>query len=74
VFVVCLEPHQELPRHLAPAELTLLVMEGRPVITVVDKPCPTNPGDVLIIAAGAVHSLQASDERAVVVGVLTGRE
>ncbi len=28
VFVVCLEPGQELPRHVAPAELTLLVTRG----------------------------------------------
>ena len=70
VFVVCLEPAQELPRHPALAELTLLVVEGEPVITVVDVVRSTVPGDVLIIAAGAIHTLRAGHQRAVVVGVL----
>jgi quercetin dioxygenase-like cupin family protein len=73
VFVVCLEPGQELPRHPAPAELTLLVIEGEPVITVVDVSLSTIPGDVVVVAAGAVHALRAGPQRAVVVGVLNGR-
>jgi quercetin dioxygenase-like cupin family protein len=73
VFVVCLEPAQELPRHPAPAELTLLVIEGEPVITVMDVVSSTVPGDVLVVAAGAVHALRAGHQRAVVVGVLNRR-
>lgn len=73
VFVVCLEPDQGLPRHPAPGELTLLVIEGRPVITVADKRYATDPGDVLVVAAGAIHALRADTDRAIVVGVLTGR-
>jgi quercetin dioxygenase-like cupin family protein len=73
VFVVCLEAAQELPSHPAPAELTLLVVEGNPVITVVDSSRTTSPGDVLIVAVDAPHALHAGPERAVVVGVLQGR-
>lgn len=72
VFVVCLEPAQELAPHPAPAELTLVVIEGGPVITVADVSRTTAPGDVLIVAADALHSLRGGPERAVVVGVLHG--
>ncbi len=73
VFVVCLEPSQGLPRHPAPGELTLLVIEGRPVITVADKRYATDQGDVLVVPTGAMHALRAETDRAVVVGVLRGR-
>lgn len=73
VFVVCLEPNQELPRHPAPGELTLLVIEGQPVITVGDKGYGTYQGDVLVVPPGAIHALRADTDRAIVVGVLTGR-
>ncbi len=73
VFVVCLEPDQELPRHPAPGELTLLVIEGRPVITVADKRSATDQGDVRVVPTGAIHALRAATARAVVVGVLTGQ-
>jgi quercetin dioxygenase-like cupin family protein len=49
---------QELSRHPAPAELNLLVIEGEPVITVVDISRSTTPGDVVVAAAGAVHALR----------------
>ncbi|MDQ6840620.1 MAG: cupin domain-containing protein [Actinomycetota bacterium] len=74
VFVVCLEPAQALAQHPAPNELTLLVIDGQPLITVIDEACPTKPGDVLVVASGALHSLRAGSDRAVVVGVLTGRK
>ncbi|MDP9335705.1 MAG: hypothetical protein M3Q30_20690 [Actinomycetota bacterium] len=73
VFVVCLEPAQELPQHPAPAELTLLVIKGEPAITVTDISRSTTPGDVVVVAAGAIHALRAGPQRAVVVGVLNGR-
>ncbi len=73
VFVVCLEPDQELPRHPAPGELTLLVIEGRPVITVADQRYGADQGDVMVVPAGAIHALRAETARAVVVGVLTGQ-
>ncbi|MDQ6783307.1 MAG: hypothetical protein M3063_07690 [Actinomycetota bacterium] len=72
VFVVCLEPGQELARHPAPLELTLLVIEGDPLITFDEKPRLAMPGDVVIVAAGGVHSLRGGSQRAVVVGVLHG--
>ena len=63
VFVVCLEPGQELPRHPAPGELTLLVIEGRPVITVAEEGCATDQGAVLVVPAGAIHALRATTDR-----------
>lgn len=74
VFVVCLEPGQELPTHPAPAELTLLVIEGQPTVTVADTAKAASVGDVLAMVAGTTHSLSAGGHRAVVVGVLQARQ
>lgn len=70
VFVVCLDVGQELAPHPAPAELALLVMEGRPTITVAEAVQLSAPGDVAVMAQGIMHSLKAGAQRAVVVGVL----
>ncbi len=70
VFVVCLEVGQELSEHLAPGELTLLIIEGQPTVTVGTETKVTATGDVVVMAAGTPHSLSAGAHRAVVVGVL----
>jgi quercetin dioxygenase-like cupin family protein len=70
VFVVCLEPGQELRSHRAPAELTLLVIEGEPVVTVGDGSRPAAGGDVFLVATGALHALSAGPRAAIVVGIL----
>ncbi|PZS22824.1 MAG: hypothetical protein DLM54_02340 [Acidimicrobiales bacterium] len=74
VFVVCLEVDQELPQHPAPMELTLLVIEGQPTVTVADKATLAAAGDVMVMAVGTPHSLKAGAQRAIVVGVLQARE
>jgi len=73
VFSVCLDGDQALAEHPAPADLTLLVIEGQPTITVEGAPTVTATGDVMIIHEGALHSLTAGPHRAVVVGVLHNR-
>ncbi len=70
VFVVCLDADQALSEHPAPADLTLLVIEGQPTITVADTSMVTAAGDVTVMAEGTLHSLAANTQRAVVVGVL----
>lgn len=70
VFVVCLDVSQTLAEHRAPSDLTLLVIEGQPTITVDDTAMITTTGDVIVVAAGTLHSLTAGSQRAVVVGVL----
>ena len=70
VFVVCLEPHQALPSHRAPGELTLLVIDGHLTISVSEASYAMQEGAVLLISSGALHSLVAGSARAVVVGVL----
>lgn len=74
VFVVCLDVGQELPEHPAPAELTLLVIEGQPIVTIADVAKDTAVGDVMVMTAGTTHSLSAGAQRAVVVGVLQARQ
>ena len=37
VFVVCLEPSHEPSKHPAPAELTLVVVQGEPIVTMLDR-------------------------------------
>jgi len=74
VFVVCLEVDQELPEHPAPAELTLLVIEGQPTVTVAGVATATAVGDVMVMATGILHALKAGSQRAIVVGVLQARE
>ena len=70
VFVVCLDVGQVLSEHPAPADLTLLVIEGQPTITVADAATVTATGDVVVMAEETLHSLAAGAQRAVVVGVL----
>lgn len=74
VFVVCLDVGQELAEHLAPDELTLLIIEGQPTVTVEGEINVTAAGDVVVMAAGAPHSLSAGAAPAVVVGVLQARQ
>ena len=56
VFVVGLEAGQELPEHPAPAELTLLVVEGQPTVTVAGDARCSRAGDVVVMATGTAHS------------------
>lgn len=51
-----------LDAHSAPADLTVLVMEGELVFTVGDKPHRLRAGDVLTVAANAVHSVEAKED------------
>ncbi len=74
VFVVCLDVGQELPEHPAPGPLTLLVIEGRPTITVNGTAATSAVGDVTVMAAATMHSLAAGPTRAVVVGVVANRK
>lgn len=70
VFVVCLDAGQELSQHLGPAELTLLIIEEQPTVTVGPETKITATGDVVVMAAGAPHSLSVGDAEPVVGGVL----
>lgn len=71
--MVCLDSGQTLAEHPAPADLTLLVIEGQPKITVEDAATVAATGDVMMMPEGALHSLSAGRHRAVVVGVLHRR-
>lgn len=73
MFVVCLDVDQALSEHPAPADLTLLIIEGQPAITVADTTTVTTAGDVMVMGLGTLHSLAAGSQRAVVVGVLHTR-
>ncbi len=70
-FKVCLEPGQELATHSVPIEVTLVVLEGEPIIAVGPVEGVGKVGDVLIVPAGVDHGLRAGPGRAVVVGVRT---
>lgn len=73
VFAVCLDVGQELAPHPAPAELTLMIMEGQPTITVAEAARLSAPGDVVAMGEGVMHSLSAGSQRTVVVGILQAK-
>lgn len=59
IVLLALKAGQQLPEHLAPAELMVNVIEGSIEFTMLDKSHKINSGEYLLIGAGVPHSVVA---------------
>lgn len=65
---------KEIATHQAPGEITVQCLEGRVAFTAAGKTVELGAGELLYLAAGEPHSVQALDDVALLVTLLLNRK
>ncbi len=71
IALMCLEPGQELKPHKAPLRLLMYVVEGKGIFTVGDEEIEASEKTCILCDPMVPHGFRATDERLVVMAVVT---
>ncbi len=74
IALMCLEPGQKLAPHKAPMRLLMYCVEGKGIFTVGDKEIEANEKTCILCDPMVPHGFRATDERLVVMAVVTPAE
>ena len=74
VALMCLEPGQKLEPHKAPMRLMMYCVEGKGVFTVGDEEIEVSEKSCVLCDPMVSHGFRATDERLVVMAVVTPAE
>ncbi len=71
IALMCLEPGQELAPHKAPMRLLMYCVEGKGIFTVGEEEIEANEKTCILCEPMVPHGFRATDERLVVMAVVT---
>jgi quercetin dioxygenase-like cupin family protein len=71
IALMCLEPGQKLEPHKAPLRLLMYCVEGKGIFTVGDKEIEASEKTCILCDPMVPHGFRATDERLVVMAVVT---
>ncbi len=71
IALMCLEPGQELPPHKAPMRLLMYCVEGKGIFTVGEEEIEATEKTCILCDPMVPHGFRATDERLVVMAVVT---
>jgi quercetin dioxygenase-like cupin family protein len=71
IALMCLEPGQKLPPHKAPMRLLMYCVEGRGIFTVGDEEIEASEKMCILCDPMVPHGFRATDERLVVMAIIT---
>ena len=74
ISLMCLEPGQKLEPHKAPLRLLMYCVEGKGIFTVGDEEIEANEKTCVLCDPMVPHGFRATDERLVVMAVVTPAE
>ncbi len=74
IALMCLEPGQKLAPHKAPLRLLMYCVEGKGIFTVGDEEIEANEKTCILCDPMVPHGFRATDERLVVMAVVTPAE
>ena len=71
IALMCLEPGQKLPPHKAPLRLLMYCVEGKGIFTVGDEEIEASEKTCILCDPMVSHGFRATDERLVVMAIVT---
>jgi len=71
IALMCLEPGQKLPPHKAPLRLLMYCVEGKGIFTVGDEEIEAGEKTCILCDPMVSHGFRATDERLVVMAIVT---
>lgn len=74
IALMCLEPGQKLAPHKVPMRLLMYCVEGKGIFTVGDEEIEANEKTCILCDPMVPHGFRATDERLVVMAVVTPAE